>query len=134
MSSEQQQLEAGIQTLEGQRALLGDAVVDAMQAAARAQLAVLGDLGATPAAADQALKQVSILFLDVVGSTNLSQRLDPEEISAVMDDALQRGTAIVAARQGKVLQYAGDNIRFLQSVACHREIAEAFSALTDAKR
>jgi len=27
-----------------------------------------------------------------------------------MDDALQRGTAVVAAHRGKVLQYAGDNI------------------------
>ena len=41
MSSEQQQLEAGIQALEAQRALLGDALVDAMQAAARAKLAAL---------------------------------------------------------------------------------------------
>ena len=113
MSSEQQQLEAGIRALEGQRALLGDAVVDAMQAAARAKmaaLAALADSGASPRATAQALKQVSILFLDIVGSTTLSQRLDPEEISAVMDDALQRGTAIVEARQGTVLQYAGDNI------------------------
>jgi class 3 adenylate cyclase len=110
MSSEQQQLEAGIQALEAQRALLGDALVDAMQAAARAKLAALAVVPAPVPEAAQALRQVSILFLDIVGSTTLSQRLDPEEISAVMDDALQRGTAIVEARQGKVLQYAGDNI------------------------
>lgn len=36
----------------------------------------------------QVLRQVSILFLDVAGSTALSQRLDPEEeVSAVMDVA-----------------------------------------------
>src|SRR5450755_4653485 len=110
MSSEQQQLEAGIQALEAQRALLGDALVDAMQAAARAKLAALTVVPASLPVAAQALKQVSILFLDIVGSTTLSQRLDPEEISAVMDDALQRGTAIVEACHGKVLQYAGDNI------------------------
>jgi len=45
-----------------------------------------------------------------VGSTALSQRLDPEAISAVMDDGLLRATAIVQARRGKVLQYAGDNL------------------------
>ena len=110
MSSEQQQLEAGIQALETQRALLGDAVVDAMQAAARSKLAALAALPAASSVGAQALKQVSILFLDVVGSTSLSQHLDPEDISAVMDDALERGTAIVQARGGKVLQYAGDNI------------------------
>jgi len=109
-SLQQQQLEAGIQALEAQRAVLGDAVVDAMQSAARAKLAALAVEPASPAVAVQELKQVSILFLDVVGSTSLSQRLDPEEISAVMDDALRRGTAVVEARGGKVLQYAGDNI------------------------
>jgi len=110
MSSEQQQLKAGIEALEGQRALLGDAVVDAMQAAARAKLAALDVAPQSPASPAQTLKQVSILFLDVVGSTTLAQRLDPEGVAAVMDDALARGTKIVAAHGGKVLQYAGDNI------------------------
>ncbi len=110
MSTEQHQLEAGIGALEAQRSLLGDAVVDASVAGMRAKLAVLQ--GASPALAEptQFLKQVSILFLDVVGSTTLSQQLDPEEISAVMDGALSRGTAVVQAHQGKVLQYAGDNL------------------------
>jgi class 3 adenylate cyclase/tetratricopeptide (TPR) repeat protein len=111
MSTEQQQLEAGIQALEVQRSLLGDAVVDALLAPARARLAALcaASSSAAPDLA-QTLKQVSILFLDVVGSTTLAQRLDPEGISAVMDDALARGTAVVEQHGGKVLQYAGDNI------------------------
>ena len=95
--------------LEEQRHLLGDAVVDAMLAPARARLAALVDAAALPEPA-QTLKQVSILFLDVVGSTTLAQRLDPEAINAVMDNALARGTAVVQAHRGKVLQYAGDNI------------------------
>lgn len=109
MSSEQENLEAGIAALESQRALLGDAVVDAALGPMRAKLAALSaaDVATEPL---QTLRQVSILFLDVVGSTTLSQRLDPEAISAVMDDALARGTAVVVAHGGKVLQYAGDNI------------------------
>ena len=95
--------------LEAQRCLLGDAVVDAMLAPARARLAALVGAAALPEPA-QTLKQVSILFLDVVGSTTLAQHLDPETISAVMDGALMRATAVVQARRGKVLQYAGDNI------------------------
>jgi len=39
-------------------------------------------LAATDPGAGQTLKQVSILFLDVVGSTTLSESLDPEEIHA----------------------------------------------------
>lgn len=109
MSPEVRELQAGIAALEAQRALLGDAVVDASLAGLRARLAAL-DPSLAPAEPDQQLKQVSILFLDVVGSTTLAQRLDPEAVSAVMDDALTRGTAIVQAHQGRVLQYAGDNI------------------------
>ena len=108
MSPQQQQLEAAIAALEAQRALLGGAVVDTAVAPLRAKLAALtAPLPDEPA---QALKQVSILFVDVVGSTTLSQHLDPEDISGVMDDALARGTAIVEAHRGKVLQYAGDNL------------------------
>ena len=70
----------------------------------------LAELAAAAAPAGQALRQVSILFLDVVGSTTLTQRLDPEETHAVIDGALARFTAIVAAHRGKVLQYAGDSL------------------------
>ena len=110
MSSEQQQLEAGIQALEAQRSLLGDAVVDMAVTPLKARLAALIAPSTASVEPAQTLKQVSILFLDVVGSTNLSQQLDPEAISAVMDDALARGTAVVVAHRGKVLKYAGDNI------------------------
>ncbi|MBC7941235.1 MAG: adenylate/guanylate cyclase domain-containing protein, partial [Chitinophagaceae bacterium] len=111
MSTEQQQLEHAISALEAQRPLLGDAMVDMAVAPLKAKLAaLLGSTAAHPTGPTQVLKQVSILFLDVVGSTTLSQHLDPEAISAVMDDALSRGTVIVQAHRGKVLQYAGDNI------------------------
>ena len=81
-----------------------------MLAPARAKLAALATEALAAAEPAQTLRQVSILFLDVVGSTQLAQRLDPEAVSAVMDGALQRGTVIVEAHRGRVLQYAGDNI------------------------
>lgn len=108
--TEPQQLQSAIDALEAQRGLLGDAVVDTAVAPLRARLAALAAPTAPPAEPAQALRQVSILFLDVVGSTTLARHLDPETVSAVMDDALARGTAIVEAHHGKVLQYAGDNI------------------------
>jgi len=108
MSSQQQRLEAAISTIEAQRSVLGDAVVEASVSALRAQLATLtGTNSPDPA---QTLKQVTILFLDVVGSTALSQRLDPEAISEVLDGALYRLTALVQEHRGKVLQYAGDSV------------------------
>ncbi len=112
MSSERQRLLSGIAALEGQRALLGDAVVDAALGPMRARVAALAadEAEAPPQAPRQSLRQLTILFLDIVGSTRLGQRLDPEEIGAVMDGALSRGTGIVAAHRGRVLQYAGDNL------------------------
>jgi class 3 adenylate cyclase/tetratricopeptide (TPR) repeat protein len=110
MSSEQQQLESGIAILEAQRPLLGDAVVNASIAGLRAKLAAIATATEPPPEPAQALRQVSILFLDVVGSTTFGQHLDPEAISAVMDVALARGTTVVERHRGKVLQYAGDNI------------------------
>jgi len=114
MSASAAQLQATIVALESQRAVLGDAVVDIALAPLRAQLAALEapppPLPPPAPAHAQALRQVTILFLDVVGSTTLSQRLDPEEVHAVMDGALTRCTAIVQAHGGKVLQYAGDNL------------------------
>ena len=117
MPTETQQLHAAILALEGQRALLGDTAVDLAVAGLRAKLAALAaplsPLPASPpapVAPAQILKQVTILFLDAVGFTALSQRLDPEAIGAVMDDALARGTTLVQEHGGRVLQYAGDNI------------------------
>jgi predicted ATPase/class 3 adenylate cyclase len=59
---------------------------------------------------DPSLRQLTILFVDIVGSTALNQRLDPEDFREIMDGALRRFTALVTARSGRVLQYAGDNI------------------------
>ena len=56
------------------------------------------------------LKTATVLFMDVVGSTRASERLDPEDVHAVMDTTLQRLTAVVGAHQGRVLQYAGDSL------------------------
>ncbi|HZT55701.1 MAG TPA: hypothetical protein VFA35_05695, partial [Burkholderiaceae bacterium] len=85
MVPEEQQLEAGIAALESQRATLGDTVVEAALEGLKARLAALRKTPAPEPEPAQSLKQVSILFLDVVGSTALGQRLDPEEISAVME-------------------------------------------------
>ena len=102
MSLEEDQLEAAIAALEGQRALLGDALVEAALGPMRARLASLS--------AVQERKYVTILFLDVVGSTTLSQKLDPEDVHLVMDDALHHCTQIITAHQGRVLKYAGDSV------------------------
>jgi len=109
VSTERQQLEATIAGLEAQRPLLGDAIVDAALAPLRARLASLA-AAPTDEPPAQTLRQVTILFLDIVGSTALSQHLDPEETHVVMDRALARFTGVVESHGGKVLNYAGDSV------------------------
>lgn len=99
-------LQTAIDALESQRAMLGDAVVDAALAPLRARLAALVPLGAP----QQQLRQVSVLFLDMVGSTQLAGKLDPETVHDVLDGALQQLSDVVREQGGEVLQYAGDNL------------------------
>ena len=101
--NDRQQLEAAIAALEAQRYVVGDAVTDAALAPMRERLAGIQEH-------EQSLRQVTVLFMDVVGSTALSRQLDPEDIQTVIDGALHRLTAIVNDHQGRVLQYAGDSL------------------------
>ncbi len=108
MTDSLQALETAIAALQAQRALLGDGVVDAALAPLLAQRSALA--GGHPGEAPQQLRQVSVLFADVVGSTALSRQLDPEDVHATMDGALAAFSALVRARGGRVLQYAGDSL------------------------
>ncbi|MEO8739765.1 MAG: adenylate/guanylate cyclase domain-containing protein [Casimicrobiaceae bacterium] len=101
--TEREQLEAAIASLQAQRALLGDAVVDAALGPMSARLDAL-------LAQDQTLKQVTVLFVDVVGSTPLASQLSPETLGNVMDSTLQTCSDIIRAHGGAVMQYAGDSV------------------------
>ncbi len=99
-------IEAAIDALLAQRATLGDAVVELAVAPLRSQLAALDERSAP----DQSLRFVTIVFMDVVGSTSLSQSLDPEDIHDLLDGLLTSATEIVDTFGGRVLQYAGDSL------------------------
>ncbi len=115
MQNSRQQLQIAIAAIEAQRSSLGDAVVDAALGPMREQLAQLQSasshaVATTDTLPTQKLKQVSVLFLDIVGSTNLSQHLDPEDVHALVDGVLELSTRVVHSHGGRVLQYAGDNL------------------------
>ena len=101
--TERDQLEAAIASLQAQRTLLGDAVVDAALGPMGTRLGAL-------LAQEQSLKQVTVLFLDVVGSTPLASQLTPEAFGDLMDATLQAGSEVVRAHGGSVMQYAGDSV------------------------
>jgi class 3 adenylate cyclase/tetratricopeptide (TPR) repeat protein len=58
-------------------------------------------------------KQVTVLFVDVVGSTALASHLDPEEVHGVMGRALELMLAEVHRYEGTVNQFLGDGIMAL---------------------
>ena len=102
-------LEASITALEAQRGELGDNVVDIAIEPLRARLDALRSKGwATDHS--QRLKQVTVLFADIVGSTIMARQLDPEDIHAILDGTLASLTVIVENHHGRVLQYAGDSL------------------------
>jgi class 3 adenylate cyclase len=74
MSATFDQVSAAIAALDAQRMVLGDAVVDTALAPLRRQL---DELRASGLRKNQQLKQVSVVFVDVVGSTAIGQTLGP---------------------------------------------------------
>ncbi len=55
-------------------------------------------------------RQMTILFADMVGSTDAASRLDPEDMFAVVGAFQRRCTEIVRAHGGHVAQYLGDGL------------------------
>jgi class 3 adenylate cyclase/tetratricopeptide (TPR) repeat protein len=62
---------------------------------------------ATPPASEE-LRQITALFCDIVGSTELSARLDPEEYGEVVAFYRERLDAIAAEFGGSIDKYLGD--------------------------
>jgi len=95
-------LENAIAQLEAQRAVLGDAAVDAAVRALRA--------GAPEAHAPR-LRLVSVLFVDVADSTAMLERVSAEDALALVSDALEAFARIVRSHGGQVLRFTGDGLK-----------------------
>lgn len=55
-------------------------------------------------------RQLTVMFCDVVGSTSLSGRLDPEQLRDLMMGYQKTCTEVVEQRGGHVAQYLGDGV------------------------
>ena len=98
-------LREAIAALEAQRELLGQRVVETALAPLRERLQTLQ----RPMGLQRRL--MTVLFADLVGSTALVRRLDAEDALVVMGGLIERMAHIVAAHQGRVLQFAGDGLK-----------------------
>jgi class 3 adenylate cyclase/tetratricopeptide (TPR) repeat protein len=69
-------------------------------------------------------RPVTILFLDIVGSTAIAERLDAEDWKAMVDPALATFTAIVERHGGRVAQLLGDGLlAFFGAPVAHEDDA-----------
>src|SRR5512143_2500564 len=105
-----EEVRRSIEGLEAQRAALGDAVVNPALAALRKQLAALEEQAAAQAAPAEERRLVTILFVDVVGSTTLAEKVDPEEWHAVLKKLHGLLGETVVAHHGEVGKFLGDGM------------------------
>lgn len=91
-------------------------------------------------ARQEARKRVSILFLDIVGSTALAERLDPEPLREIMDRYFAACAGCVTEHGGEVEKFIGDAIMAAfgaaiahedDAVRAVRAAASALAALRD---
>ena len=55
-------------------------------------------------------RQLTVMFCDIVGYTDLAHRLDPEELKGIIRDYRKACTEVVARYDGYVAQYLGDGL------------------------
>lgn len=108
--TEMENLRATIAALEAQRGALGDMVVDTALAPLREKLAALqGQTAPQPLPADER-RLVTILFTDIVESTTLAEKLDPEEWRRIVTQLHGAAAECVSKHHGQVIQYLGDGL------------------------
>lgn len=118
MNPEKQKILDAIQALESQRAILGDTVVDAALASMKQSLSQLENVeltakavSATPMEGER--KLVTIMFADFSNFTSMSERMDAEDVRAVMNDCFSLLVPIVEQYGGVVDKFIGDEIMAL---------------------
>lgn len=66
-------------------------------------------------------KTVTVLFADLVGSTSLGERLDPESVRRVMTRFYETSRAAVADHDGRVVKFTGDGVMAVFGIPVVRE-------------
>ncbi len=78
-----------------------------------------------PAPVQGERRLVTVLFADVVGSTALAERMDPEDWTAIMNRAFEVMSQAVVRYEGTVAQFIGDEIlAYFGAPTTHEDDAE----------
>jgi class 3 adenylate cyclase/tetratricopeptide (TPR) repeat protein len=108
VEGERERLLGAITALEGQRAVLGDAVVDTSVAPLRERLAALDAEAERPP--EEQRKLVTVLFADLVGFTAMSETMDPEDVRELTTSYFARWAEVVEGYGGMVEKFIGDAV------------------------
>jgi adenylate cyclase len=74
--------------------------------------------------------KLTILFADMVGFTDLSETLEPEELSEVLNEYLQEMTAVAVSHRGTLDNYIGDGLMVIFGAPIwDEESVQAWAAL-----
>src|SRR5215468_11004707 len=78
-----------------------------------------------PAPVEAERRQLTVMFCDLVGSTELSARLDPEDLREVISGYHRAVAEVVARLDGFVAKYMGDGVLvYLGYPSAHEDAAE----------
>ena len=110
LQSQIDKLHLSIKNLEGQRGILGDDTVNTAVAALKIQLAALEQQSAAQSAPAEDRRMVTILFTDMVGSTSMAEKLDPEEWRRIVARTHSAIGDAITAHHGTIGQYLGDGL------------------------
>ncbi|HEX5809020.1 MAG TPA: adenylate/guanylate cyclase domain-containing protein, partial [Anaerolineales bacterium] len=106
--SEHEQLARAITVLEAQREALGSEVVNTALTAMREKLAALEGRREP-----HQRKQVTVLFADVSGFTAMSETMDHEEVSGVINSLWSRVDKAILEQGGRIDKHIGDAVMAL---------------------
>src|SRR3954447_10513655 len=79
------------------------------------------ELALVPTPRSESRKTVTLLFCDVVGSTALGERLDPETLRGVMTRYFDEMSAIIVRHGGTVEKFVGDAVMAVFGIPRVRE-------------
>jgi predicted ATPase/class 3 adenylate cyclase len=108
-----ERLKSTIAEMEAQREALGDELVDAGLAPFQRKLdELVAQLEARQAGYSEVTarqrKLVTLLFMDIAGSTSIAQHMDPEDVGEVFDAALKKLAGPIQEHGGRVTRFMGD--------------------------
>lgn len=110
-------LQHSLAAIEAQRAILGDAAVDAVLPLLREQIAALK----AQKTYTRQRKMITVLFADVSGFTAIADKLDAEDVMSLINQVWQRLDQVIVEHGGVIDKHIGDAVMALWGVEEARE-------------